>query len=39
MNCDNKIIGMWAENIVYELSSGIEVVVLMLLDDGDALRR
>ena len=39
MNCENKVIGMWAENIVYELSTGIEIVVLMLLNDGDELRR
>lgn len=39
MNCDNKLIGMWAENLVYEVSTGIEIVVLMLLDDGEPSRR
>jgi len=37
MNCENKVIGMWAENIVYEVCSGIEVILLMLLDDGNQL--
>jgi len=38
MNCENKVIGMWAENIVYELSSGVEIIVWMLIDDGDPVR-
>lgn len=38
MNNDNQAVGMWAENIVYESIHPVEIVALMLINDGDSLR-
>ncbi|CAI2367052.1 unnamed protein product [Moneuplotes crassus] len=36
MSNDNQAVGMWAENIVFEVSDPVEIVALMLIDDGDS---
>ncbi|CAI2366852.1 unnamed protein product [Moneuplotes crassus] len=38
MNNDNQAVGMWAENIVFEVSDPVEIVALMLIDDGDSMK-
>ena len=38
MNNDNQAVGMWAENITYESMHPVEIVALMLIDDGDSKR-
>ena len=38
MNNENQAVGMWAENIVFESKDPVEIVALMLINDGDSTR-
>jgi len=38
INNDNQAVGMYAENIIFESMHPVEIVALMLIDDGDSLR-